>query len=99
MSVSVWVGGVSARKRERERAFWVAAAALVVGLSGSAARAEPPSPKAAAAEVTRAERAQALHDEAAALYERGEYRVAIDKLEESAEARSERARASSITSR
>ncbi len=94
MSVSVRVGGVSAlwpgrrirfavrRQAGRERALWAALAAMAVGLSGPAAWAEPPSPKAAAAEVTRAERAQALHDEAAALYERGEYRVAIDKLEE-----------------
>jgi tetratricopeptide (TPR) repeat protein len=82
MSVSVRVGGVSARRARRERAFGAAAAALVVALSGVSARAESPSPKAATAEITRADRAQALHDEAAALYERGEYRVAIDKLEE-----------------
>jgi len=83
MSVSARVRSVSAPRTEREHAFWAAAMALAVTFSAVAARAEtPPSPKAATAEITRAERAQALHDEAAALYERGEYRVAIDKLEE-----------------
>jgi tetratricopeptide (TPR) repeat protein len=63
-------------------ARWTLSAALAATLAASPARADPPSPKAASAEITRADRAQALHDEAAALYERGEYRIAIDKLEE-----------------
>ena len=58
------------------------AALIGLALLSRPAAAEPAANAPTKVDPIRAERAQALHDEAAALYESGEYRVAIGKLED-----------------
>ncbi|HEY4118216.1 MAG TPA: tetratricopeptide repeat protein, partial [Byssovorax sp.] len=61
-------------------ARWIGGAALALALAPVSSRADTPRLHAAKSDAA-IERAQALHDEAARLYERGEYRDAIAKLE------------------